>query len=250
MEKLIYDLQKLGIQKGDNLLVHASFKSLGIVAGGPESVISSLLESIGANGTLLMPTLSYETVTESKPVFNVIDTPSCVGALTEYFRQRTGTLRSLHPTHSISSYGGKAVLFIKDHEQDNTPVGPNSPLSKLKDVHGKILFIGCGLWPNTSMHGVEEFAKPEYLFNGEVTFNIIDTKGKLNQYKHITHGFNGWKQRYDRIENILNEYELKKGRVLEADCYLMDSHALWNKASEKLKEDPIYFVELVVPHIN
>lgn len=250
MEKLIYDLQKLGVQKNDNLLVHASFKSLGIVAGGPEIVISSLLESIGENGTLLMPALSYETVTKNQPFFNVIETPSCVGALTEYFRQRLGTLRSLHPTHSISAYGKKVEFFIKNHEQDNTPVGPNSPLSKLKDEHGKILFIGCGLRPNTSMHGVEEFAKPEYLFNGKVTFTIADTDGKLKQYEHITHGFSGWKQRYDRVENILSEHELKKGKLLKADCYLMDSKALWKKASEKLKEDPLYFVEGIVSIIN
>ncbi len=243
MQSLVNDLKNLGIRKGDNLLVHASFKSLGKVDGGPETVISSLIESIGENGTLLMPALSYETVTESQAVFKVNETPSCVGALTEYFRKRPGTLRSLHPTHSISAYGKKANFFTKDHEQDSTPVGPNSPLSKLRDEHGKILFIGCGLRPNTSMHGIEEFVTPEYLFNGDVTFAIEDADGKIKQYLHTTHGFKGWEQRYDRIENILDDHELKKGKVLEANCYLMDAQALWAKAFEKLKENPLYFID-------
>lgn len=243
MQSLINDLKNLGIQKGDNLLVHASFKSLGKVDGGPETVISSLIESIGGNGTLLMPALSYETVTKNQPVFNVNKTPSCVGALTEYFRQRKGTLRSLHPTHSISSYGKKAKFFIDGHKRDSTPVGPNSPLSKLKYENGKIIFIGCGLRPNTSMHGIEEFVIPEYLYNGDMTFTVEDSDGKIKQYTHTTHGFNGWEQRYDRIENILNDHELKKGEVLEANCYLMDAQALWVNALEKLKENPLYFID-------
>ena len=243
MQSLINDLVNLGIQTGDNLLVHASFKSLGKVDGGPETVISSLMESIGENGTLLMPALSYESVTENQPVFNVNETPSCVGTLPEYFRKRPGTLRSLHPTHSISAYGKKAEFFINNHEQDTTPVGPKSPLSKIKDEHGKILFIGCGLKPNTSMHGIEEFVIPEYLFNGDVTFTVEDSDGKIKQYLHTTHGFKGWEQRYDRIENILSDHELKKGKVLEAECYLMDAKALWEKAFEKLKENPLYFID-------
>jgi aminoglycoside 3-N-acetyltransferase len=243
MQSLINDLKNLGIQTGDKLLVHASFRSLGKVDGGPETVISALMESIGENGTLLMPALSYESVTESQPVFNVNETPSCVGALTEYFRQRAGTLRSLHPTHSISAYGKRAEFFVNNHEQDSTPVGLNSPLSKLKDEHGKILFIGCGLKPNTSMHGIEEFVIPEYLYNGDVAFTIEDTDGKTKQYNHTTHGFDGWEQRYDRIENILNDRELKKGKVLEADCYLMDAVALWAKAFKKLKGNPLYFID-------
>lgn len=243
MQRLINDLVNLGVKESDNLLVHTSFRSFGRVDGGPETVVSSLMESIGENGTLLMPALSYETVTENQPVFKVNETPSCVGALTEYFRQRKGTLRSLHPTHSISAYGKKAELFIKNHVLDSTPVGPNSPLSKLRDENGKLLFIGCGLRPNTSIHGIEEFVIPEYLYNGDVTFTIEDADGKLKQYTHTTHGFKGWEQRYDHIESILNDNELIKGKVLEADCYLLDVKALWTKTLKKLQENPLYFID-------
>lgn len=240
-------LKKLGINEGDSLLVHSSLKSLGKINGGPETVIQALIESVGNKGTLLMPALSYETVTKNQPIFKVKETPTCVGALTEFFRNRKGTIRSLHPTHSIAAFGKNAQLFIKDHEQDSTPVGQNSPLSKLKDAHGKILFIGCGLRPNTSMHGVEELVKPEYLFNGVVTFIIENHDGKQEQYKHTTHGFKpkGWEQRYDRVKNILKEEELISGKVQEADCYLMDVKALWHTALLKMKEDPLYFADKI-----
>ena len=244
---LVDHLKRLGIKEGDNLLVHSSLKSLGKVVGGPQTVIQALIESIGNEGTLLMPALSYETVTKNQPIFKVTETPSCVGALTEFFRKRKGTIRSLHPTHSIAAIGQKAQFFVNDHEQDSTPVGSNSPLSKLKNNHGKILFIGCGLRPNTSMHGVEELANPEYLFNGDVIFTIANKNGMQKQYKHTTHGFKpkGWEQRYDRVKNVLNNEDLISGKVLEADCYLMDAKALWHKALSKLHKDPLYFVDKI-----
>ena len=240
-------LKRIGIKEGDSLLVHSSLKSLGKIEGGPETVIQTLIETVGIEGTLLMSALSYETVTKDQPIFNVKETPTCVGALTEIFRKRKGTIRSLHPTHSITVIGKNTQFFINDHEQDSTPVGPNSPLSKLKNIHGKILFIGCGLRPNTSMHGVEELVQPEYLFNGDVMFTIKNHGGKQEQYKHTTHGFKpkGWEQRYDRVKNVLNIEELISGKVLEADCYLMDAKALWHKALLKMKEDPLYFVDKI-----
>ena len=80
------DLQALGIQKGGVVLVHSSLRSLGPLAGGAESVVQAFLEVLGADGTLLMPALSYEHVTTENPLFDVKQTPSNVGALAEYFR--------------------------------------------------------------------------------------------------------------------------------------------------------------------
>ncbi len=93
------------------------------------------------------------------------------------------------------------------------------------------------------MHGIEEKVIPEYLYNGKVTFSVEDAGGIQNKYTHTTHGFEGWVQRYDRIENILNIHELKKGKLLEASCFLMDAEALWTKALIKLKQHPLYFVD-------
>ena len=49
-----------GIKKGDILLVHSSFKSMGEVDGGAETVVSGFLDAIGDEGTLVFPTLCQE----------------------------------------------------------------------------------------------------------------------------------------------------------------------------------------------
>ena len=81
MSDLVNDWLALGVRPGGVLLVHASLRSLGPVEGGPETVVQSLLEAISPHGTLLMPALSYRWVGPEAPIFNVLTTPSCVGAL-------------------------------------------------------------------------------------------------------------------------------------------------------------------------
>ena len=115
-----------GRPPGAALLVHSSLRSLGPLDGGAEMVVQSLLEALGPQGTLLMPALSYRTVGPQSPVFNVTTTPSCVGALPEYFRTRPGTLRSVHPTHSASGLGPQAQDLLGEHIRSTTPCGPYS----------------------------------------------------------------------------------------------------------------------------
>ena len=245
INKVIDDLTALGITKGDNLLVHSSLHSLGDFNGKAKTVTEALLNVIGKSGTLLMPALSYETVGKDNPYFEVNKTPSCVGGLTEYFRLRDDTERSIHPTHSVSGVGLNVEYFLKDHYLDNTPVGENSPFVKLKKVCGKILFIGCGLNPNTSMHGIEELVKPPYLFDGETLYTLTDKSGKQFKKKYMNHNFKGYKQRYDRMESLLDEKYLVKGKIMKADAYLMSSSELWKVAHKKLRLDPLYFVDRV-----
>lgn len=49
-------VEALGIQRGDIVLLHSSFKSMGYVEGGAESVIGGFLDAIGSEGTLVLPT--------------------------------------------------------------------------------------------------------------------------------------------------------------------------------------------------
>ena len=144
MKTLVDNLHALGVREDGVLLVHASMRSLGKVEGGAETVILALLHALGKHGTLLFPALSYETVSPETPYFDVRKTPACVGALPEYFRQREGSLRSIHPTHSVCGVGMQALDILRGHEKDTTPCGTNSPFHKLPQHKGQIPVPG--LW--------------------------------------------------------------------------------------------------------
>ncbi len=48
--ELIEGFQQAGVNPGDTLLVHSSYKSLGGVDGGPQAVIDALLDGAHARG--------------------------------------------------------------------------------------------------------------------------------------------------------------------------------------------------------
>lgn len=242
LELIVSDLRKLGIAEGDTVLVHSSLSSLGPVPDKAETVIQALLKVLGPDGTLLFPALSYRDVTAEHPVFDVRNTPCCVGSLPEYFRTRPGTLRSVHPTHSMSGIGKHAAELFKDHQLDSTSCGEHSPFRKLRELGTWVLFLGCSIASNTSMHAVEELVTPPYLHGGFVDYRIILADGTETSMHVRRHNFKGYAQSYARLAPLMTPQELHLGPVLSASCALMSIPAIWRIGYEKLQSDPLYFV--------
>lgn len=242
------DLQWLRLEKGDAVLVHSSLRALyrnGSEKVVPAQVISALRSVLGEEGTLIFPALSYSSCGKAHPFFNALSTPSCVGALPEYFRTEiAGAERSLSPTHSCCAIGAKADYITSGHILDHTPCGQNSPFYRLMEMKGKILFLGCSSVSNTSMHAVEELVRPDYLFGEDVEYTITCKDGRCFQHVVRSHDFRGVTQRYDRLEGLLEEGKgLTKGNVMDAECVVMDTVPMWETAYEAYKKDPHFFID-------
>ena len=59
-EQLVEGFRDLGVEEGETLLVHSSYKSLGEVDGGPQTVVRALEAALGPEGTLIMPTFNFD----------------------------------------------------------------------------------------------------------------------------------------------------------------------------------------------
>ena len=106
------ELRKLGVEHGDTLFVHSSFKSLGPVDGGVETVIHALEDAVGSEGLILMPSFDLEGGRELRAKnWSISTTRSTVGWITEYFRTMPGTYRSDHYSHSVAARGKGARDF-------------------------------------------------------------------------------------------------------------------------------------------
>jgi len=112
----------------------------------------------------------------------------------------------------------------------------------MRQVGGKILMLGCGLRPNTSMHGVEELVRPPYLFQRSRVQYVICSRIGQQVVWHYRHDFDGWVQRYDRLEQVMTD-GLTTGRVMEAKAFLIDARRMWEAAHAALLRDSFYFVE-------
>ena len=239
------DLRMLGLKKGDSVLIHSSYKSMGGLTGGIETFVDAVLSVIGDSGTLLAPTLTFRDVTEEHPVFDYINTPSCVGAISEFIRNLDGAERSIHPTHSCAAYGAKQDWFVHGHENDRTPVGENSPFFKLKEVGGKVLMLGCKVGSNTSMHGVEESIPTSYVLNPEAkpyTIILPDRTYDIPFYRHHIHQ-NGYAQRYDRLTEVLDPAFMPCRTVHGAKSWLIDAPMMWKVGQETLRKNEFFFVD-------
>lgn len=158
-QDILRSLQKLPIRAGDILLVHSSLKSAGYVEGGADTVIDALLETVGKEGTLVMPTLAMQDFNHAYRDWHM-DRPSDVGYITEVFRKRKESLRSDQATHSVAAQGAKAEYLTRDHTTGkprygtygNTPFSHASPWQRMYEENAKVLFFGCGLDKNTFKH--------------------------------------------------------------------------------------------------
>src|SRR5581483_1714028 len=119
------DLSQLGVRAGDFLIVHSSYKSLGLHDKSPADVVFTLTQTVGSNGTLMMPTYtySYSGVWNVAP-FDPATSPGIEnGVLTEELRNFPDTLRSEHPTYSVAAWG-KCARIVTSNKQRASAMGP------------------------------------------------------------------------------------------------------------------------------
>jgi len=102
---LVRDLNGLGVPRGGLLMVHSSLRSLGHVAGGAPTVIDALLQTLGPDGTLVLPAFTYPLSRDPDFVFDPVHTPSLMGAISDAGRRHPEARRSLHLWPSISAIG-------------------------------------------------------------------------------------------------------------------------------------------------
>jgi aminoglycoside 3-N-acetyltransferase len=181
-EQLKEQLHTAGIVPGDTVLVHSSLSKIGFVEGGPQTIVDALLEAVGPDGHVLMPNspnggyqLDY---IRNLEVFDVLHTPSALGAITEAFRKHPSARRSASATEPVSCVGPKAEWFTGEHFGELTPYTAKSPFHKVAAAGGKILYIGVSLAnAGTSLHLLED-AAPDFRY--PVYFpEVFDVKIRL-----------------------------------------------------------------------
>lgn len=151
---------KAGVQKGDVLCVQSSYKGLGKINGGPPIFINALLDLLGNDGTLLMPTYNFKSWTEGH-YFDVKETSSEVGILGEYFRKMDGVMRTQHPIHSFAVTGKLKNVFCSIDEENS--FGENSIFSFLFNINAKYSTVGLGLeMPFLPCHYAEKVSNVPY----------------------------------------------------------------------------------------
>lgn len=174
-DSLARDLAKLGLARGEVVLVHSSLSRLGWVVGGAQAVVLALADATGSRATLVMPTHTslsepsgwrnppvpeawWELIRQETPAYDPVLTPTQrMGAIVDCFRYLDGVVRSSHPAASFAARGPAATTVVGDH-QLGSALGERSPLARIYDLDGWVLLLGVGHEKNTSLHLAEHRA--------------------------------------------------------------------------------------------
>jgi len=173
-DKLIHEFRAIGLEAGDTLLVHSSYKAFGGVDGGPQTVIDALLHVLDDEGTLIMPTFNFD-FCQGKP-WDIRTTPSQMGAITNMVRENKDALRVFHPIYSFAILGKHAAFLTKDRYKSSFE--KKSVFGKLRALDGKIMVIGLSYTNSmTFFHHVEEMEGVDYRYIKEFTGLVTDEDG-------------------------------------------------------------------------
>lgn len=176
VRELFAGFQSLPI-RGQAVIAHGSFKSLGQVQGGPRVVIDALARTCG---TIIMPTFTYQTMVtplvgppnngldyaaeearrnlasfgtlDALPFRRDMPADEEMGILAETLRQHPSAKRSFHP---ILSFAGIHADFALERQ---TIYDPLAPIGALADKNGWVVLIGVDHTVNTSIHYAEKLA--------------------------------------------------------------------------------------------
>ena len=178
VERLTSMWRHCGVEPGDVLLVHSSIsRTVRTYQVSPEEILQSFLDAVGATGTLLLPLFNFD-FARGVP-FDIRNTPSQMGALTEAGRRHPDALRTGHPIYSFAVIGAQADRFQVDNFSG---YGPDSPFAILRELNGKIGVLD--LLDQDSMtfyHHVEEMHELPYRYHKRFTGAYTDWDGHTTE---------------------------------------------------------------------
>ena len=251
-ENLKRFLTRIGVRRGDTLMLHSSWQPLNGFKGTPAQFNMALREHLGPEGLLVMPSLTYhnqssaEFLASGKPM-DVRRSPSAMGLLTEVFRRNKETVRSLSPTHPLLAWGKHAQDFIAGHEKTDRPFGPQSPFARLLERNALLLCLDVGFSSITFTHFVEDRLQDTLPFPlyeaAPMTGIAIDRDGqRIECPTRVLSAIANRQRREQRlIEHLTQAGKLKQQRIGNSRMTRIRAADLASGAESLVKLGPHFF---------
>jgi aminoglycoside N3'-acetyltransferase len=230
---LIQNFLELGVKPGGVLLVHASFSKIKSIEGGPLGLIAALRSTLGSDGTLVMPSMSYD----DDQVFDKTQSHSAqLGVTADTFWRLPGVLRSDN-NHAFAAIGLHAEQIIAPHPID-IPHGLNSPVGRVYELDGQVLLLGVGQDSNTTIHLCENLAGVRYRRDKYLTV-LKDGQPTRLDYREIDHCC----QSFSLVDGWLDEQQNQRhGKIGNGETRLMRSRDVVEVVTGHLEKNETIFL--------
>lgn len=235
-QRIVDDLRKIGVTKGDHLAVALSLKSVGYVVGGPVTFIEALLEVVGSNGTIMMNTSNHGfplSEVARDYVYDYRSTPCETGVVPETLRKWKRAIRSKNPVDAIAAIGKLAEYLTSGHDTHSSLYGP---YSRLAAVGGKYLCVGLKNNLVAIRHEAQHLAGLDSIIKKFFGVLYVDDCGMVRVYVYNHPPCTGG------LPNIVPELEvsgvLRVGKIGYAKSYLTSAKQLLESMKQMLIANP------------
>lgn len=169
----------LGIAKGDRIIVASSFGYLN-ASFSPQEVVQLLMNIVTEEGTIMMPyypPMNSDEWAKGNNIFDMKETKSGMGVITNVFSKMPNVLKSIHPIKAVCVWGKDAVEIVEEHEKASTPFYWDSPYGKILKKGSKS--IGLGLKNIPIFHTFEDVLLPTkeaYYYPQKYTLKVVTSE--------------------------------------------------------------------------
>jgi aminoglycoside 3-N-acetyltransferase len=270
-QELADGFRALGVTPGGTIMLHASVRAVGEVAGGPDQIHLAIKDALTTDGTLVMyascPSYYDEVgrgalspgeereILEKLPPFDPLTARAQRenGALVELLRTYPGSLVNHHVARFV--VWGRHAAHLISRQPWNYAFGHDSVLDRFVQLDGKILLLGCDHDTVTFLHYAEHVVdipgkrvarfKVPVVEDGKRVWRDmeeIDTSAK--------NGHPNWPDRF--FARLVDTYLMQTGNhgglVGSARSFLFDARGLLELALSTMKAvaaDPRAAADLV-----
>jgi aminoglycoside 3-N-acetyltransferase len=243
-------LGDLGVRPDDAIFVHAGLRgALRVEGASAEEKVDTVLDGLARavpDGILAMPTFTYSFCNGEH--FDVDETPSTVGALSERFRRLDGVERTADPLFSAAIQGQaparwRQALFALG---DKDAFGPGSVFALLREQRAKIVFLGVGFEFCTYVHHVEQLLDVPYRFHKK--FHGTVSRGGESRAAGATYFVRPLDEDVEPFLDPLGDALLENGGARTAaledgpELMVCDAAAIERTVEQRLAENPDFLL--------
>jgi len=257
-QELTEDFRRLGVSPGHCVMLHASIRAVGVVAGGPDQIHLALKDVLGAEGTLVMyagcPAHTDEIgrgnltadeereLLEKFPAFDPFAARSQRenGALVEFLRTYRGSTVNEHVARFV--VWGHGTRRLLTPQPWNYAFGAGSLLDRFVEADGQILLLGCDHDNVTFLHYVEHIVDipAKRLARFKVPVDVDGRRVWRDMEEFDTSGAGvhaNWPDRFFArlVDTHLHETYNVGGRVGDAQAFLLRARQLRDFALSVMK---------------
>jgi aminoglycoside N3'-acetyltransferase len=257
-EELANEFRMLGIRAADTVMLHASVRAVGEVAGGPDQIHLALKSVLTSEGTLMTYascpryydeagrgnlTIEQEReIREKLPAFDPLTARSARdnGALVEFLRTYPDSRVNCHVARFV--FWGKQSERLMSIQPWNYALGLDSPLERFLMLDGKIVLLGSDHDAVTFLHYVEHIADiPEKriaLYQVPILENGCRVWRAMEEFDTSGDGVHAnWPDRFFAkiVDSFLTNTRNKGARIGNAMTYILSACELLDFALPLMK---------------